>query len=176
MKTSLAGAVIAVLALSACPGGGGTLEEEGASFDTPRTAVPQQLEGDWFVGSLSSIDYYDRSTGTWAEESGSGFYFIFKADGLYEHGAVITSTVYNCTMKLLGSERGTVEVSGDKLIVHRNTGRTNVTNNCGREGVHEMEPESTVWTWRIELDENGVRWLVLKNTDGLEDRFRPWDQ
>ena len=175
MKTAFSGIVIgAVLALSACPGGGGTLEEEGATFDTPRTSVPSELRGDWFIGSLSSIDYYDRTTGTWAEESGEGFYFIFSPDGLYEQGAVITSTVFNCTMKLQGSERGTVEVSGDKLIVHRNVGKTKVTNNCGREGVNDMEPASTVWTWRIDVDENGVRWLVLTNSDG-EQRFRPWD-
>ncbi|HUQ00846.1 MAG TPA: hypothetical protein VM261_00065 [Kofleriaceae bacterium] len=42
-------------------------------LDTPRSELPAALAGDWFTGTLSSIQYYDRDTGAWQNPSGSGF-------------------------------------------------------------------------------------------------------
>ena len=50
-------------------------------------SLPQELQGEWFAGSISSIQFYDPITGDWAAPNGSGFYMIFKADGSYEEGA-----------------------------------------------------------------------------------------
>src|SRR5690242_20364965 len=89
------------------------------SPETPRSALPEGLAGEWFTGSLSSIQYYDRNTGEWQDPSGSGFYFVFDPDGFYETGAVIDSTASGCTLRLLGTEVGTVTIQDDQLTVYR---------------------------------------------------------
>jgi hypothetical protein len=59
---------------------------------------------------------------------------VFDADGGYETGAIINSTVAGCTMRLLGDEVGTVTVDGSDLTVYRHRISTHVTNTCGNDG------------------------------------------
>ncbi|MCC6622669.1 MAG: hypothetical protein IT385_15510 [Deltaproteobacteria bacterium] len=163
----------ALVALPACDadGGGG-----GDSPDTPRGELPAELVGSWFNGSLSSIQYYDRVSGRWQDPSGSGFYFIFDADGGYETGAVIDSTVSGCTMRLLGNETGTVTRDADRLTVYRHQIKVHVTNSCGDSGERTQGRATRTLTWWIEIDELGLDWLVLVHDDGAVERYRRWTQ
>ncbi|UJR87344.1 MULTISPECIES: hypothetical protein [Sandaracinus] len=160
-------AILAALTVSAC-------RDDGAP-DTPRSGVPAEIAGEWFTGTLSTIQYYNRDNGEWLDPSGEGFYFILDPDGFYETGAVITSTVAGCTMRLLGTEVGTVVIEGDEVTVHRHWVKTHVTNSCGNSGERTQGQETRTMWWSVETDSSGVEWLVLDHGDGTSERYHRWE-
>lgn len=151
--------------VSACQSGGP---------DTRRTELPASIAGEWFTGTLSTFQYYDRHTGRWQNPNGSGFYLILDEDGFYETGAVIDSTVAGCNMRLLGVEVGTVELSGGQLTMHRHWVRTHVTNSCGNSGERSQGQATRVVSWSIDVDDTGLEWLSLVHADGTVERYRRW--
>ena len=160
--------------LAAC--GQGTLPG-GPTLPTPSTPVPNELVGSWFTGDLANIDYYDPYTGSWSDPGGYGIYFSFNEDGSYEHGAVFSSTVYSCTTKVLSFEKGTVEVGGETLLTHLQTGQASWSNTCGENGENAYGPEDTTWTWSLGSDAYGQETLTLVKTDGsLRGDFQRWDR
>lgn len=168
LKKIAATLIIATLAIAGCDGESGP--------DTPRSEPPAELAGDWFTGTLSSIQYYDRDTGEWQNPSGEGFYFIFDDDGSYETGAIIDSTIGGCNMRLLGNETGTLTVDGDEMTLYRHRITVKVTNSCGNSGERTQGESIRKVTWGIEEDENGLAWLVLTGDDGSVERYRRWKQ
>lgn len=160
-------AAIAMLA-SACGSG----IDDPAGLDTPRSALPANLAGRWFTGTLTSLQYYDTTNNKWIDRGGSGFYYIFGDDGSYETGAVIDSTVAGCTMRLLGKEIGTVTLEGESMTVYRAWVKTHATNTCGNAGDNEDGPTTATMTWSAEEDEFGEV-LVLNNEFGTS-RFHRW--
>lgn len=148
--------------------------DEDGGFDTPRSEVPAPLAGDWFTGSLSTIQYYDETTGQFADPSGEGFYFIFGSDGIYETGAAINSTVSGCTARLLGDERGTLVVDGPNITVYRDYVTVQVTNTCGNSGTRTQGAETRQLTWSVRRDESNLEWLDLRHTDGSVETYRRW--
>lgn len=157
------------LSLAAC--GGGVGDDD---LDTPRTEITSPLAGEWFTGTLSSIQYYNRDTGEFQNPSGSGFYYIFDEDGHYETGAVIDSTVAGCTMRLLGTERGTLTQSGADLTVYRHWITTYVTNTCGNDGERTQGETTRAMRWSVARDANGLEWLSLVHPDGSVEQYRRW--
>ncbi len=85
--------------------------------NTPRTSVPAQLVGAWYAGSVSSVDYYNPLTGAHGAPSGTGVYYKFTADGYYEKGVMLQSTLYNCTKTFYVYNQGTMTVAGDKIVL-----------------------------------------------------------
>jgi hypothetical protein len=168
MKTNV---MLVVCLLVGCGGAGG-----GPLLTTPRSPVPSPLQGPWFTGTLSSIQYYDRNTGQFQNPNGSGFYFIFEADGVYETGAVIDSTVSGCNMRLLGSEFGTVTIEGPKVTKYRHKISVKVTNTCGNDAERVQGEELRVMTWSVDRDEGGLEWLSLTHDDGSVEKYRRWAQ
>ncbi len=173
--------IVGGLLFVAVLGGAGCASEEalpspGSSDapDTPRSEPPADLAGEWFTGSLSSIQYYDRNSGEFANPSGEGFYIIFDADGAYESGAVIDSIVSGCEMRLLGTEVGTASLAGSELTLHRHWVTTHVTNTCGNDGDRTQGQATTRLTWSVDIDETGLEWLSLTHEDGSVERYRRW--
>ena len=152
----------------------GACDDPAENLDTPRSDLPAELAGDWFTGTLSTIQYYDSYSGEWQDPSGSGFYYVFGDDGDYETGAVIDSTVAGCTMRLLGNEVGTVEIDGDELTVHRHRITTTVSNTCGNDGERTQGQATRVMKWSVAADENGLPWLTLTHEDGTVETYRRW--
>jgi hypothetical protein len=155
-------------------GPGCAAESELDSPDTPRSELPADLAREWYTGSLSAIQYYDRDSGEWQDPSGEGFYIIFEEDGSYESGAVINSIVAGCEMRLLGTEVGTATLAGDELTLHRHWVTTSVTNTCGDEGKRTQGEATTRLSWSVDVDETGLEWLSLVHEDGSVERYRPW--
>jgi len=163
--------VLGLVFTAACGGSTGAGEPE---LETPRSALPPELAGEWFTGTLSSIQYYDQTTGVWQDPSGEGFYFVLGADGSYETGAVIDSTVGNCRMRLLGKEIGTVTLDGADLTVYRHWVKTHVANSCGNDGERTQGQATRAVSWGIETDDSGLDWLVMTGDDGSVERYRRW--
>ncbi len=150
--------------------------DDADTLDTPRSAISAPLAGPWFTGTLAAIQYYDRDTGAWQDPSGEGFFFVFDADGGYETGAIINSTVAGCTMRLLGDEVGTVTVDGSDLTVYRHRISTHVTNTCGNDGDRTQGEEVRHLRWSIDLDAQGLEWLSLIHDDGGVEQYRRWTE
>jgi len=164
--------VLATALLVGCGGGDGLGLDD---LDTPRSQLPSALAGDWFTGTLSTIQYYDRDTGAWQDPSGSGFYYVFDADGAYETGAVIDSTVGGCTMRLLGNETGTLTLDGPALTLYRHQITVHVTNTCGNDGDRVQGEATRFLSWSVDRDADGVEWLALTHDDGSVERYHRWD-
>ena len=158
------------LASTAC---GGAIEDP-AELETPRSQLPSALAGEWFTGSLTSLQYYDTANHKWIDRGGSGFYYIFGGDGSYESGAVIDSTVSGCTIRLLGKEIGTMTLDADLMTAHRAWVRTHATNSCGQSGENELGPETTTMRFLLEEAEFGEA-LVIE-LDGGTSRYHRWKQ
>lgn len=162
-------------ALAACGGGGSTFGGGAIPvLDTPRTPMPATLAGRWFSGTISSIQFYSPTSGHWAPTNGTGFYFIINEDGGYEYGAVINSTVYNCSAQLRGVERGTAELDGDSFVTHRHGRVTRMDNTCGRSGESTLGPAVVTYRWSVD-DSSGRERLTLTAADGSATTYSRWE-
>lgn len=139
--------------------------------------MPGELVGSWFTGDISNIQFYDPVTGSWADPNGEGFYFIFNPDGTYEEGAVINSTSYNCSFRLLGRAVGTFAATADTLTLYQQERRTQAAGNCSGAGENVEGPTTTVYGWSLGADEYGNEGLSLWLSDGtLYGTFYPWGE
>lgn len=129
------------------------------------SARPAELVGSWFTGTISSIQYYDPVGGSWADPNGEGFYLILDADGSYEEGAVIQSTMYGCSSTLLGRAVGGWSIEGFQLSLVRESGETSITGNCTGSGTNTMGPQTDIYYWELGPDAYGIETLTLKMGD-----------
>lgn len=169
-------AVVSMLVVSFLAGCGGVAGPGGAPANTPRSAVPAELVGSWYEGSVSTINYYDPTTGAWAPPSGSGFTYTFYADGAYEHSGLLQVSTYGCTSSLFGYYTGTVTFAGDVLTVYQNGGKTKYETNCGTSSETNAEAETTAYRWTLQPDEYGEQTLTLTWPDGETSAFRRWEE
>lgn len=159
--------------LSGC---GGVTGPGGTPANTPRSAVPAELVGSWYEGSVSTINYYDPATGAWAPPSGSGFSYTFRADGTYTHSGLIQVSTYGCTSSLFGYYTGTVTFAGDVLTTYQNGGKTKYDTNCGTSSETDAEAEVTNFRWTLGPDSYGEATLTLTWPDGGVSNFRRWEE
>jgi hypothetical protein len=136
-----------------------------ASAGPQPSARPTELVGSWFTGTISSIQYYDPVTGTWADPNGEGFYLILDADGGYEEGAVIQSTMYSCSSRLLGRAVGEWSIEGYQLWLARESGKTSITGTCTGSGSNTMGPQVDIYYWELGPDAYGSETLTLRMSD-----------
>lgn len=135
----------------------------------PGTPVPPELQGEWRYGTLSSIDYYDPTTGAWASPSGTGIYFTLGADGSYERSSLLQITTYSCESYVFIWEVGTVSVSGNSLTFQPAQSAVK-SQNCSPDNTAEtfntVTPET--FTWSLAPDEYGDTVLTLTYSSGEE--------
>lgn len=138
-------------------------------------AEAPRFAGSWFDGSISSIQFYDRVTGSFADPNGEGFYFIFEPDGTYREGAVISNTQYSCSMRLLGENQGTWTADAATLTLEQTGGSISITNTCGESGVYAQGAKQTTYGWSVGPDDYGTETLSLTMADGTRyGRFHRW--
>ena len=171
--------LILMLALSALPPVAALAAEPGSDAQltsaTESTVDAPAVTGSWFDGTISSIQFYDRVTGEFADPNGEGFYFIFEPDGTYREGAVISNTQYNCSMRLLGENQGTWTADGANVVLGQTGGSVSIVNTCGDSGVYAQGAKQTVYGWSIGPDDYGTETLSLTMTDGSPyGRFHRW--
>src|SRR5215213_9987588 len=83
-RPTRAGAMLAtLLMLLACSGG-----TEPRKPEEHRTPVPTPLADAWHAGSVSSVNFFNSSTGHFSAPTGTGLFFRFHTDGSYEKGVL----------------------------------------------------------------------------------------
>ena len=130
-------------------------------------AVPAQLEGEWRYGRISSVQYYNPSTGQPAQPNGSSDQFKLATNGNYERQRLLQINTYGCASNLFIWEKGQAKVEGQRLTFQPaqslskgqicNSGRTYEKRNAA-------QPET--YGWLLETNESGQKVLVLETTDG----------
>jgi uncharacterized protein (DUF2141 family) len=105
----------------------------------PTSQTSNALEGNWYQGSSSGVDYYNPSTGSWAAPSGSGFRFTFNPDGTYEYSGLIQSSLYNCTMTVFGYETGSYSLQNDILVLTQNVSKMKSQDTCNSDFNYEKD-------------------------------------
>lgn len=135
---------------------------------TPRTAVPAEIAGDWYNGSISTINYYNPTTGQWSPPSGTGISYKFTADGYYEKGGLLQTSLYGCTTTLFVYYKGTVAIEGSTIKFYPTYGRIKSQDNCVErfnfDKPAELKQESASW-W-IAADAYGVPALWIGDPEG----------
>lgn len=168
------GALALFLLLASAPGCG-SAEGSGGGGDpgTPRTAVPASIADGWYTGTISSVNFFNPTTGSWGAPSGTGMFFEFTADGYYEKGVLLQSSLYGCTMSFLAYDRGTMTVAGDRIVLYPTYGRIKSVDNCvaanNYERPDELQPETILW--ELGLDEYGTQTLWLRYENGNPSAF-----
>lgn len=95
------------------------------------TAAEPALLGEWSTGSVSSIQYRDRTTGSYAPPSGNTMTYKFHAGGAYEQSGLMQFSMYNCTSSYYLNITGRYELSGDLLRLTPVDGTFDSKGNCG---------------------------------------------
>ncbi|MDF5708708.1 MAG: hypothetical protein PUP90_13860 [Nostoc sp. S4] len=131
------------------------------------TGVPNELQGQWRYGRISSIQYQDSYTGQPAAPNGSSDEFQLASNGNYQRSRLLQITTYNCASNLYIEEKGKIKVEGQRLTFQPsdsiskgqicNSGRTYSSRNSAK-------PET--YQWSIETNDYGQQVLVLETTDG----------
>ncbi len=94
-------------------------------------AAEPALVGEWSTGSVSSIQYKDRATGSYAPPSGNTMTYKFHPDGTYEQSGLMQFSMYNCTSSYFLSMTGRYELNGDMLKLVPTDGTFDSKGNCG---------------------------------------------
>jgi hypothetical protein len=95
------------------------------------------------------------------------------ADGRYEKGVLLQSSLYNCSMTFFAFNSGTMTVQDSILVLYPNYGRIKSLDNCVEANNYEkpddLEPETIIA--RHGLDEYGFETLWLHYPDSGASAF-----
>ena len=102
-----------------------------APSDQPRTGGgPAGLIGNWQSGSISSINFYNPATGSWAAPSGTGMSYSLSADGQYVYAGLLQTSMYGCTKSFFAYETGSWQAQGATLTLTPKSGRGKFADTC----------------------------------------------
>jgi hypothetical protein len=127
------------------------------------------LAGEWFLSHVSSIQYVNPGTGSYADPSGERLVFRFDPDGHYKSGYFVQSSLYGCTMTIFGYRTGSYTIDGDRLTFTEKTYSLTSKDNCHAEWNYEKHPplQQRSFRWRLARNQYGPV-LVLTGSDGKE--------
>jgi len=132
-----------------------------------------ELTGSWKNGSVGTISYQNRVTGSTKPGRGSIFSYKFNPNGTYEFVGYMEVTMYNCTTILFNNITGRYSVEGS--TVHLNPSRDfwKNTNSCAASGNKQTTKAPTRKTLQFERrsDEYGGQLLCLSE-GGSETCYR----
>jgi hypothetical protein len=141
-----------------------------------QTATASNLAGEWLYRIRGSSITYTDGVGGYADPGGELSGYKLRADGTYEHGYLLSSSVYSCNTRVFGHETGTWKIDGDKLVFKDKTATITSTDNCNKSGnyVKKRELGNYYYKFRLERDEYGLKIAFLK-TDGNRDEYYKQD-
>lgn len=131
--------------------------------NSARPAVmPAELIGEWIARRGSGSSYHNPQTGSYGAPNATTDSYKFFADGRYEHAILMTSSLYNCSIRIFGHETGAYVAAGNTLTITPEPGTLSYTDNCRP---HLNSKKSTQmngkrWQWQLGRDEYGVKLCV----------------
>lgn len=130
----------------------------------PASNVPAVLIGTWGTGSMSSMSFVDRTTGSSAPASGTQLHYKFMPDGRYEYASLTTQSMYSCTTKLSLYIVGKVAFQGNSLTFQPESGTFTSRDSCNAQYNYEKPAklDHDTYNWRMEQDQYGQK-MCLQN-------------
>jgi hypothetical protein len=141
-------------------------KSEGGEQPAP---LPGELVGGWSWGGVNSTTgFYNPNTGQFAAPSSAGGYYLLNADGTFEEGALLVSSLYNCTMKNFFYQTGTYSVQGDTITFSPQPGGIHRSEDTCHAEFNYEQPYVNPGTyhWQISQDEQGIEQLILTGENG----------
>jgi hypothetical protein len=144
----------------------------------PQKNLPAQkinasnLTGEWLYRISGSTITFTDGSGGYAAPSGELSGYKLKSDGTYEHGYMLSSSLYSCNTRIFGFETGTWWIDGDKLVFKDKTATLTSGDNCNKSFNYEKKRELSYYYYdfRLERDEYGEKIAFLK-TGGTRDEY-----
>lgn len=129
--------------------------------------------GYWKNGSVGTIQYQNRVTGSTRPGRGSLFTYKFLANGNYEFIGYMETTMYNCTTTLFNQITGKYSVSGSTISLDPARDFWKSTNSCAASGNRQQTKAPTKKTLDFDVreDEYGNDLLCLIDS-GSETCYR----
>ena len=129
--------------------------------------VPAELVGEWIARRGTGGSYVDPRTGQSSGPNATVESYKIFADGSYEHGILMQSSLYNCTTTIVGREVGPIMVQGSSFTITPQPGTLESKNTCSPQLNEQKKtnfPPKTM-SWRLERGEFGLQ-LCLQNAEG----------
>ncbi len=126
------------------------------------------VAGYWKNGSVGSVQYKDRVTGSTKPGRGSLFTYRFNSNGTYEFNGYMETTMYNCTTTLFNQITGRYTVTGNQIELAPTKDLWKNTNSCAASGNRQQTktPTRKSFEFRISEDEYGKEQLCLSDGQG----------
>ncbi|MBX7170352.1 MAG: hypothetical protein K1X72_05295 [Pyrinomonadaceae bacterium] len=133
---------------------------------------PANFAGEWLYRISGSIITYTNNAGGYADPSGELSGYKLHSDGTYEHGYLLSSSLYGCNTKIFGYETGTWTVEGNRMIFQDKTASLTSKDSCNASGNYQkkLPLNHYYYDFRLERDEYGLKLAFLK-TDGSADPY-----
>jgi hypothetical protein len=129
----------------------------------PVGSVPAQLAHEWFAGSLTSISFYDRNSGSWSKPSGLGELYAFAGDGTYTYGGALSIQNGACLSEVTVYQTGVARAAAEELELEATFSRTRTRIVCGStsDTTSEELPAIKRIAYRVAIGEEGRTELTL---------------
>jgi hypothetical protein len=168
-------AIVVTFALSliGCKESPTKVDDNKIDDNTPRTSLAAALVGEWQTGTVSSVNFYNPTTGVFGPPSGTGMFFKFTQEGYYEKGVLLQSSLYGHTMTFFAYNKGTMTVEGDNIVLYPTYGKIKSVDNMVQENNYEKPDElkSETMLWEKGFDEYGLETLWLRYPDSGPSAF-----
>lgn len=133
---------------------------------------PANFAGEWLYRISGSSITYTNGAGGYADPSGELSGYKLRPDGTYEHGYLLSSSLYGCNTKIFGYETGTWTVEGNRMVFQDKTASLTSKDSCHASGNYQkkLPLKHYYYEFRLERDEYGLKLAFLK-TDGSADPY-----
>ncbi|MBC7901291.1 MAG: hypothetical protein H7070_14700 [Saprospiraceae bacterium] len=125
--------------------------------------VPAELVGEWIARRGSGGSYVNPTTGQHSGPNATVKTYKIFANGTYEHGMLMQSSLYNCTTTIFAREVGPITVHGATMTITPGPGTLESKNSCSpglNERKQTREPQAT-YSWRIQRGEFGLELCLV---------------
>ena len=144
-----------------------------AGTGTPNSAFPAQLEGSWTSnGYVSSTDFVDTFTGTYAPAGGTIDKYTFSASGQFRHSNLTQSSLYGCTISLFWDAKGSASVKSNLLLLTPDWSTQTAKDTCNASPSHNyvkphsLKPQS--YYWKLDEYQRGLKLCLLHRAPGAK--------
>jgi hypothetical protein len=134
--------------------------------------LPSELQGEFFIGSSASSNFYNPSTGVFAPASGGLSSHTFNADGTFTDAVLLQNSFYGCTTSVYSYRTGFVILNGTQMTRNYLSGTIKYTDSCNPTKNYERPAKlgSVTEAWRVGADPQypDLRYLYLTDDTGKE--------
>jgi photosystem II stability/assembly factor-like uncharacterized protein len=144
-----------------------------AGTGAPNMTFPAELVGSWTSnGYVSSTDFVDTATGTYAPASGTIDKYTFSASDQFRHSNLTQSSLFSCTISLFWDAKGSTTVNDNILLLTPDWSTETAKDTCNASSSHNyvkphsLKPQS--YHWKLDQYQRGLKLCLLHLAPGAK--------